>query len=513
MITTKLPFLRCWALIFTMLAFCDTSNASEPDSDSMTRRIDSYLEAAMLAHHCVPAPICDDGTFIRRAYLDVTGLPPTGREVLEFMADDRLEKRDLLINRLLRSPGSANHLANTWAQWLLPDELVGARRGGLTEWLRDRFAENLRYDRMVADLLTASGDAETGPTAYFVSLEASPEKIAAKTSRVFLGVQLECAQCHDHPFDRWSQKDFWGFAAYFAQLNRDLVSGGMANAAIRDLEQGEVTLPNTEVVVAPKPLVSSGLSGLQSGTRREQLTLWLTARENPYLARCTVNRVWALLFGRGLVEPIDDMRPANEATHPELLDELAEYFVASGYDLRDLFQTIASTQAYQRAVIHPDGSPPVESYAAMINKPMTALQIAESVNVVARQVVGNPNELQAIASQLGNLRGEASAAQLGIVSALVVLHGNVIDSISRENSSRLLKALEAPFLDQQSRIRWLYLATVNRAPNDQELHACLDSLRLTLDDLSEGEIVAAESQWLSDLLWALVNSTEFALVP
>ncbi len=261
---------------------------------------------------------------------------------------------------------------------------------GLQNWLRNRFAENLRYDRLVADLLVASGPTNSGPSLFFHwALEGKPEKIAAKTSRVFLGVQLDCAECHDHPFDHWKQRDFWSFAAYFAQLSVN----GMRNnleLAVADLDAGDVKLPGTEEVIPPGPLVATGQSGLNSGSRRQQLTLWLTAPENPYLARAAVNRCWSLLFGRGLIEPIDDMRSIEMASHPELLRELSQHFAATNYNLRETVEDIGkhtrlstwlSASRFAPARSHRDGQLCFDAI-----KPLTSTQLANCLQQVARDI-------------------------------------------------------------------------------------------------------------------------------
>lgn len=491
------------------------------DDASMSARVDELLEAQLRESGWLPAQPCADATFLRRAHLDLTGTPPSASEVVEFSRDAHLDKRSDLIDRLVRSPAAASHMAETWAGWMLPEQdspELQLGRQGLQGWLRNRFAENLRYDRLVSDLLVSTGPPQRGPTAFFVSLEGKPEKIAAKTSRVFLGLQLDCAECHDHPFDTWKQRDFWGFAAYFAQLSIDPEAAMQSSGEVTDTNTGEVTLPGTETIVPPAPLVATGFSGLGSGTRRQQLALWLTARENPYVARAAVNRVWGLLFGRGLIEPIDDMRGMEMASHPQLLRELSEYFAESGYDLRRLLSLLAKTRAYARSGVHESGPPPENSYASMPAKPLTENQLTSALAQVARQVLGEENApaQAALRQQLGKLRGDAHEAKLGIVSALVTLHGEAFDTVSRDGSSRLLKALEAPYLDERQQVRWLFLATLSREPSPAEQQAFSQLIPQSTSaggDSEHAPADAALSQWRSDLLWALINSTEFAMTP
>lgn len=521
----RCSFLPMLALLFLQIPAMKSSAEElaaleQSASAAMTERIDELLLEHLNEIGWQPAGDCTDAAFFRRAHLDLTGSPPTGSEVLSFINDASETKDAELIHRLLATPMCASHLAGQWSRWMLPEDnavLVRAGRNGLQGWLRDRFAENLRYDRLVSDLLVASGSVSAGPTEFFVALEGKPEKIAAKTARVFMGVQLDCAECHDHPFDDWSQTDFWGFAAYFAQISTGGEQAMAGNGEVSDLGEGDVTLPGTEKIVPPKPLVETGFSGLGRGTRRQQLTLWLTARENPFLARATVNRVWAMLFGRGLIEPIDDMRSVEMASHPKVLRELSEYFASTGYDLRDLISTLSKTSAYRRNTTHLSGPPPQASYAVMATKPLTEEQMESTLSKIARQIVGNNNPAQqnALARQLGKLRGAASEAELGIVSALVMLHGDVFDQVSREESSRLLKALEAPFLNDRKQLRWIFLSTLNRLPSIEE-NAAFSELFNKLASKTEDQVEASTikpNPWQSDLLWALINSTEFAMTP
>jgi len=474
---------------------------------AMSRRIDQWIDQHALADGWRPAGSCDDASFIRRAYLDLTGSPPKASEVVDFMESLDANKRTALVQRLVRLPGHAEHLTNIWSGWLLAgeeaDPLFG-QQSGLRNWLRQRFRENLRYDRLLSDLLVSTGSPQSGPVAFFVSLEGKPEKIAAQTARVFMGVQLDCAQCHDHPFDHWKQEDFWGLAAYFAQLS-PVSDFAMNTPEVFDTDSGEVRIPGTEQVVSPKPLVPSSMAGIASGTRRQQLTLWLTTPENPFLARAAVNRVWALLMGRGLVEPIDDMRASQVASHPELLEELSAFFTRTGYDLRQLIECLCSTDTYARDTRHPNGQPPVELFAVMETKPLTQRQFANSLGEVARQLGPSGRQiLDQLVAQLGKLRGEASQAKVGIVNALVTLHGDLLDRASNEESSRLLRALQAPHLDHREQVRWLYLSTLNRPPSLQEEQALSELVNSSTSN---------PLLWQSDLLWALLNSTEFAMTP
>ncbi len=231
-----------------------------------------------------------------------------------------------------------------------------------------------------------------------------PEKLAEKTSRIFLGVALDCAQCHDHPFDKWKQADFWGVAAYFAQVqapNRPNANA-MMSAGVIDVDQGEVTLPETQTVIAPKPLLDDVQSANAFGSRRQQLAIWVTSRQNPWFAKAAVNRIWAMLMGRGLVEPVDDIGTKSIAAYPGLLEELAVFFRQSKFDVRKLALAIAMSKAYASSTREFREDPEATPFAAMRAKPLTARQLSATLRQAARQSSASDADLWSqVASKLG----------------------------------------------------------------------------------------------------------------
>jgi hypothetical protein len=374
---------------------------------------------------------------------------------------------------------------------------------GLQQWLRQQFVRNLRYDRLVAEFLSSTGDQHSGPALFYRSLETKPDKLAAATSRIFLGLQIQCAQCHDHPFDHWTQRDFWGYAAFFAQLQS---GASMRDNAFRlvDLPKGEVTLPDTDEVVSPQ--FPSGYQPPQDapGTRRRQLSIWMASGDNPYLARAAVNRVWEQMFGRGLVHPVDDLGQHNAPSHPELFAELAQFFVDRGFDLRSLYRTLANTDAYQResAVGHVvGGDPPL--YARMAIKRMTAEQLFDSLHrslTLSGGVPGpdDPGRRQFVA-QMDSSSRDLTDYDLGMQQALLMMNGDEIARATGDSEQGILGALQAPFFDDAQRIDTLYLATLSRLPTQAEQAACLRHLH-------GGD---AQEIACGDVLWALINSAEY----
>ncbi len=487
---------------------------------AMIRRIDELLAERWVELDVRPAPNSTDHEFLRRASLDLTGVVPRVSEVRGFSADPCDDKRARWIERLLQSPAHATHLATTWRNVMLPGGVSGEQLDsaiGVQNWLRRQFVENMRYDRIVADFLVATGGGQTGPALYYTSLELQPEKLAASTARIFLGLQIECAQCHNHPFDRWTMRDFWGYAAFFARLEQPRPERGPEMIRLVDLNVGEVRLPETDTIVPPKYPGGLAASEQDGGTRREQLSIWMASRDNPYLARSAVNRVWAQLFGRGLVEPVDDLGPHNEATHPQLLDELAAYFVATGFDLRELYRTLANTRAYQlSSQSDSEHNVPPESFARMAVKPLSAEQLYDSMQrTLARppmvesapsQATGqlfDPQRLAFIA-KMESLSRSSMEYQSGVPQALTLMNGPDIAEATDIERGGLLAALDVPLFSDEERVEVLMLATLSRPPTPQERTQFAEYV-------ARGGNSDDSHRALSDLLWALLNSAEFAL--
>lgn len=488
---------------------------------AMAARVDELLAARWNKENVTPAPLTSDGEFIRRAYLDLTGVIPPVADVRQFLADPSPDKREQLIEGLLTSPAHATHLATTWRNIMLP---AGFEAGdvnsvlGVQNWLRNRFAENMRYDRIVSELLVATGGRESGPALFYTSLELKPEELAANTARVFLGVQIQCAQCHDHPFDHWKQGDFWGYAAFFAQLRRNDPQPDMMNVALFDNDEGDVKLPDTEEVVPPKYLEGPAANREDGGHRRQQLSIWMASRDNPYLARALVNRVWSHLFGRGIVEPVDDLGARNPASHPEILNELTDYFVESGFDVRMLYRALTNTRAYQLsseadfAATAEDRGPPPELFARMMIKSLTPEQLYDSLSQAAlRNGAGmgggsssrlfDPQRREFL-SRMQTSNRSAAEFDAGLPQALMLMNGETMVEATDKDKSRMIAALDAPWFKDQQRLETLFLAAYARQPNEEERGRFLEYIQSGSAD---------SRQALGDVFWALLNSAEFGL--
>lgn len=494
--------------------------------EDLVSRVNDVMAKFWASQSVHPTDQASDDEFLRRVYLDLTGRIPMVSEVYEFSENKSPARREELVDELLNRRDHATHLAAVWRNMLLPEGMdVNALGGTATfdQWLAERFADNIPYDQLAGELLMAEGRvSESGPILFYAALKLNPEEIAGKTARVFLGTRMECAQCHDHFFDDITQEEFWGLAAFFAQISRPLGKLEMASPVLRvhDIHSGEVTLPDTDEVI--KPRLPGGKTDLaepaEDSSRRQQLVDWLTASGNQRFAQATVNRVWEHLFGRGLVNPVDDMRPDNPPISPELLELLSRDFAASGFDLRRLFRALVLTDAYQLSS-RADVDDPAQSlnFARMNMKTFTAAQLYDCIAVATQhRAMISQDEGGGTLSRISNTTreefieqfrappGERTNYEAGIPQALTLMNGQMIHGATDLSTSGLLGSLQAPFFSDEQRLETLFLATLSRQPNDQERTDML----AYLSAVNESE----RSEALGDILWALLNSAEFTFI-
>lgn len=477
----------------------------------------SFIDECVLLElqrlHLPPSSLSGDAEFLRRVYLDLTGKLPEVDEVRAFLqAPPSTEKRRRLIAALLERPEFVDFWTLKFGDWLL----LGGKRGAelptrtYHEWVRDQIARNRPLDQFVRDLLLAQGDpGKIGPANFF-TLAGDPRDLGEYVGSMFLGTQIACARCHAHPADRWTQDDYHAFAACFAKLNQQ---GG----AVRVAARGEVTHPKTQQPVAPRPLGAVKPIDVDAIDPRVPLAAWLVAPENPHFARNIVNRVWKHLLGRGLVEPVDDLRPTNPPANPALLDALATNFIQHGFDLRWLVGQIAESRTYQLS----SRSAPANRQDARLSshalvKPLPAQVLADAI----AQVTGVPDHfanhpagtraVQLIGAQtvsyaldvLGRCTRERNCEAQGrpgggLSQALHLINGSSINS--KLHGATVTGLLERGLAHREI-IDELYLRALSRFSTTQEW--------------SEWEPLLAHAvnreEAVEDLLWALLNSREFA---
>ncbi|MFK8111413.1 MAG: DUF1549 domain-containing protein [Rubripirellula sp.] len=503
-------------LLLTVGSAEDLDSSLQITANSIDQRLNDSFQHQQIS----PVAHADDAEFCRRVWLDLAGVAPPISDVRSFLNDNNEDKRGRLIDRLLESPQYASHMASRWNAILLPADAqnqLGQQQNvsALHQWLRTQFRDNVPYDYFVGGFLTAGGAGDTGPAIFYTSHSLEPEKLAAATSRIFMGIQLQCAQCHDHPFDRWTQEDFWHYAAFFSQLQQTDAQG--RDAMIEDRVGGEVTLPETENVMAPRyPGVQEAPEPDPENIRRRQLTIWMASRDNPYFARAAVNRAWAHLFGRGLVDPVDAMDADNKPSHPELLDFLTDEFTKQRFDLRKLYATLARTEAYARTSrVDQQQRPPADSFASMAVKTLTPEQYFDSLqqNVYRRSAPRADDTMSSDRATRQRFLNRMQASETtsqdyphGVVQVLGLMNGPEMAVATSDPNVGLLGTLQAPFFSDQDRIETLFLATLSRLPTDQEAEQFMDHLSVAGDSVQKQTAIR-------DLLWVLLNTAECAVCP
>lgn len=513
------PLLLLGAVLLTPAEGRPETPPRRPTPADLASRIDQRLEARFQSDGIKPAPRADDAEFLRRASLDITGRIPRPAEVHEFLADTSADKRAKLIDQMLEEPRFAVHFANVWRAELLPETAASAQavlfQNGFQNWLVRQFRAGTRYDRMARELLTVpitrDREGEPGlrdperpnPLAFFAVKEAKPENMASAVGRSFLGIRLECAQCHDHPFAKWTQEQFWAQSAFFAGISN---RGGLFGPLSETPDRRELTLPGKSKMVRAEFLDGGKAKFTGGQSSRLALAEWVTAPDNPYFARATVNRMWAHFFGIGLVNPVDDFRDDNPPSDPALLDDLARAFVDSDFDLAFLIRSICRSEAYQRtsARTHPsqDGT---RLPARMPVKALTGEQFFDSL-ALATGYRDDQDKGAARRQFLTRfaLAGPAGEPETSVQQALTLLNGRFVAWASDpERCPTLIAVTQLPGLTTTARIETLYLATLSRKPTAEERERLERHVRKADNN--------RQAERLADVFWMLLNSAEFRL--
>jgi len=490
------------------------------DESEVTRQVDALLSDAWKRDSLPVAKRVDDAGFLRRASLDIRGSIPSSEEVDSFLRETDPEKRRRKIDEMLGEPKYARH----WAA-LLEIRMIGRDsrrrliqtygRDPAAEWLERGLATNRPYDALVRDLLTAEGVSDQdGEIAFVLRWSDSPANLAGQTSRLFLGIRLQCAQCHDHPYEKWKQEDFWSMAAYFARVRRTTVTAmDGRNQAVEILEgrRGDVTIPGTKKKAAPRFLEGAALDPVVPGNRRVALAERLTDRSNSQFGRALVNWVWAQFFGRGFVQPVDDFSETNAPVHADVLELLTRDFVESGYDLKRLIRIIAGTEAYQK---DSRGEPDRIHFSKGSVRAMTPEQLFRSLaqatgleEVVKVRQKGAPvaveREMQgALAGFVSRFENDEMSEilrfELTIPQTLMMMNGRFNVDVLPAKAGVLLKILDR-FKKPAERIAAMVLSALSRPATEAEQERFQAYLKL------HGDQPAA---WI-DLYWVLLNSSEF----
>ncbi|MBM3838711.1 MAG: DUF1553 domain-containing protein [Verrucomicrobia bacterium] len=471
-----------------------------------------------------PAENCDDATFLRRAAIDIAGRLPTPDEARRFLEDKSADKRDRWIDTLVDSSDYADYFANKWSA------LLRNKRGAPTHvrgtyafhaWIRDSLLSNKPYDQFVREVVAASGEIGENPAVAWYRQVKDMTLQLEDTAQLFLGTRLQCAQCHHHPFERWSQQDYYSFAAFFSQVGRKAGTRPGEEIIFHKRGKPEATNKKTKQSVMPAGLGTNPLELAPDEDPRQALADWMGSKNNPYFARSLVNRYWKHFFGRALVEPEDDIRETNPATNPELLDALAKHFIESGFDLKDLVRTICRSKVYQLSSAPNDHNKvDKQNFSRYYPKRLTAEVLLDAVNQMTKsenRFDGLPAGIRAI--QLPDNSFNASSYFLtvfgrpemssscecersqdaSLAQSLHLLNAKDIQEKLANDKGRaaLLAANKQP---DDANIRELYYWAYARVPEEKELKLAKGYLEKKADKRREA---------FEDIIWALINTKEF----
>jgi hypothetical protein len=500
-------------------------------SETPSFDLPSWLDekfATVWAEQGVSPSLCDDATFCRRVSLDLIGRIPSVAEVRAFLDDTDPDKRSKLVDKLLADPDAtgrtgqlhAEHMSRVWRRVMLPPGTPGAAMGTTFQpWLERQFRENRPYDDIVRQLLTARGDKSQAEAYFYTALGGTPEAEATEFSRVFLGVRIGCAQCHDHPFAPWKQQDFWGMAAFFSGTTSQPGTSPSpevpaAGPGLNDDAAGGQIDHEGKTYVAKVLWSAEPVALAEKQKPRDVLADWMTSDSNPAFASNAVNRVWQHLLGRGLVSDVDDLDLASPEERAVVLDDLARQFSAAGYDLRWLIAGICKSRAYQCVADTSKGEQVTLLTGKRPLKTMTPEQTFDSleqalllpVSRSSEEAARHNGEMQQIVQRLDeSINASPEDYSAGVPQALLLMNGALLANATDLDKSRTLRAVvESPFLNDAVKLDTLYLAVFTRLPREEERRRLLDHLKAQANE-------AARRAAYGDIFWALLNSPEFVL--
>jgi hypothetical protein len=500
----------------------DTSNMPEP-----VNFVDTAVFGKLKQLGIPASDVCDDATFLRRVSLDVAGILPTDDEVRQFLSDTSAGKRDRLIDRLLDSTAYADHFANKW-NFVLRNKKQGGEDGPGTmlfhQWLWNRMYDNTPYDQFVREIVTASGDPQTNPAVTWYRDVDSTEEQVEDTAQLFLGLRIQCARCHHHPFEKWSQDDYYGMAAFYNRVGKKVIPNAAGNVRDRRVfhNEGVATASNPRSGKALKPtgLGTPAYEIAADTDPRVKLADWMSDPKNPFFAKSLVNRYWKHFFSRGIVEPEDDMRATNPPANPELLDALANHFIQSGFDLKDLVRTICRSRTYQLSALPNDyNANDKQNFSRYYPRRLSAEVLYDAFHQVtgtsenfggmpagtkAMQLADASNAtyfLQVFGQPKGDTACECERSMdANLAQSLHLLNGREIQDKIARDGARTARLAADTVRSNEEHIRELYRWVFAREPNAEELEVALGYLQKHAENLRGG---------YEDVVWALINTKEF----
>ena len=483
--------------------------------------IDGHVNAKLRRVKALPSELCTDAEFIRRVSLDLTGLPPKSDRVRAFLADTTpsKEKREKLIDELIGSKDYVESWANKWADLLQCNSENLGQKGVWVyrQWIEKCMAQNMPYDKFVRAILLAEGSAYQNPAVNYYRVLKEPGKITEDVSQTFLGVRFNCNKCHDHPFEKWTQNQYYEFGAHFARVAFKKGTLPGEEIVYRNYNGGEVKHLKTDMVVAPKVPFGSEREMQADEDRRDPFVDWLTSKENPLFAKSMANRVWSYFFGKGIIDPVDDIRGGNPPSNPALLDALTADFIKNNFDLRALMRTICQSRTYQLSILpNKWNEDDTINFSHASPRRLSAEQMLDAVAAatgVRPQFSGMPKGMRAVEIPDGIVQGNDFLALFGrpkrqsacecertsnitLSHALNLINGQTLSEAIGSPNSRIAKLVETE-KDDRKLIEEIYLACLNRFPTEKEIAAI------------DFEHAKSRNELAQDLTWALINSSSF----
>jgi hypothetical protein len=467
--------------------------------------------------------VSDDATFLRRASVDIAGRLPTLAESEQFLGDKSADKREKVVNRLLDSTDYADYFANKWSAVLRNKRRLDVEKRStfaFHEWIRESLNENKPYDRFVREILTATGTpGQSPPVGWYREVKDASTQLE-DVAQLFLGLRIQCARCHHHPFEKWSQQDYYSFSAFFSQVGRKRGQVQNEDRIFHKVGMATAQNPKTGQNVKPSGLGSVALELPPDQDPRQALADWMSNKDNPFFSRSLVNRYWKHFFGRGLVDPEDDMRVTNPASNPELLDALANDFAAHHFDLKHLVRTITTSTVYQLAAEPNDwNQDDKQNFSRYYPKRLNAEVLLDAIDqVTGTQTVFTGVPLGTRAVQLPDTgfnsyfltvfgRPEASSAcecerssEANLAQSLHLLNSSEIQGKLTDAKGSASHLAGDPSRSHEQKVRELYLLAFSREPTTEESSIALAHIQKNEKDPKRA---------YEDIVWALINTKEF----
>lgn len=497
--------------------------------------IDQHVFANLKQIGVPPSPLCDDSTFLRRVYLDIGGRVPTADETKAFLASHEPDKRDRVIDTLLNSPDYADYFANKWTALLKNTRSENAditSNFAFHAWMRDSLLANMKYDQIVRQILASTGTIVSNPPVAWYKRVKEPTTQLEDVAQLFLGVRMQCAQCHHHPFERWTQAEYYHLAAFFSQIGRKPTAIAGEDLIFHKRGIAQTEHRKTRVMLKPAGLGEPELDIAPDDDPRLALVDWMSKKDNPFFARALVNRYWKHFFKRGLVEPEDDLRDSNPPTNPELFEALAKSFTDSGYDLKELVRVITQSHAYQlSSTPNQYNAIDRQAFSHYYPRRMTAEVMLDSIDMLTgsktdfadlppgTRAISLPDNSYNRAAPFLKVFGRPEGASVcecervqsaSLAQSLHLMNASDVKAKLTASGGRaeLLTKAEMP---EPKRIRELYLAAFSREPTADEVKISESYIARPRTDAAGKPMDSQKSRrnGYEDLLWALLNTKEF----